>query len=50
MIDSLKTISAGMGGIGVWWIDGVEPIIQLLISLFTLIYVYLKVKKEIKNG
>lgn len=48
MLDSLKTITAGMGGVGVWWIDGISPIIQLLISLFTLAYIYLKVMKELK--
>ena len=48
MIDSVKTISAGMGGVGIWWIDGIAPIVQLLISLFTLMYIYLKVKKELK--
>jgi|TARA_R100001530_G_scaffold3566_7_gene5217 hypothetical protein len=48
MLDSLKTITAGMGGVGVWWIDGISPIIQLLISLFTLAYICLKVMKELK--
>ena len=48
MIDSVKTISAGMGGVGIWWIDGLSPLIQLCVSLATLVYIIIKIKKELK--
>ena len=48
MIDSIKTVSAGVGGIGIWWIDTVHPIIQLCIALATLIYIIAKIKREVK--
>ena len=48
MIDSIKTVSAGFGGVGIWWVDGLSVVVQLCISLATLVYIIVKIRKELK--
>ena len=47
MIDSTKVILNGSLGVGVWWVN-VPMILQMAVSIATLIYLIIKIKKEIK--
>ena len=47
MIDSLKTIGNGIVGVGVWWLN-LPMILQMLVSLATLVYIIIKIKKELQ--
>jgi hypothetical protein len=49
MMDSVKTIVAGVGGVSIWLVDWFAPLIQALISIATLIYVLAKIKNEVKK-
>jgi len=49
MIDTLKTTGAGMGG---WWlsISGWFPgVVSLSVGIATLIYLIIKIRKELKT-
>ena len=46
MIDSIKTVVVGVSGVGIWWIDMIHPVLQLFISIATLIYIILKIRRE----
>ena len=49
MIDTLKTTGAGMGG---WWlsISGWLPgLVSLSVGIATLMYLIIKIKKELKT-
>ncbi len=48
MVEEIKTVTAGVSGVGVWWIESLAPTVQLCVSLLTLVYIFLKVKKELK--
>ena len=48
-MDTVKTLSAGVGGVSIWWIDLIHPIIQLVVSLATLVYIIVKIKNEISK-
>ena len=48
MIDSLKTIGNGVVGVGVWWLN-LPMILQMLVSLATLVYIIIKIKKELQS-
>ena len=48
MIDSLKTIGIGVVGGGVWWLN-LPMILQMLVSLATLVYIIIKIKKELQS-
>ena len=48
MIDSLKTIGNGVVGVGVWWLN-LPMILQMLVSLATLVYIIIKIKKELQD-
>jgi len=48
MLDSLKTIGNGIVGVGVWWIN-LPMILQMLVSVTTLVYIVVKIKNEIKK-
>lgn len=48
-MDTLKTLSAGVGGVTVWWIDMIHPIVQLAVSLATLVYIIVKIKNELNK-
>lgn len=47
MIDSTKVILNGSLGVGVWWVN-VPMILQVAVSIATLIYLIIKIVKEIK--
>ena len=48
MIDSLKTIGNGVVGVGVWWLN-LPMILQMLVSVATLVYIIIKIKKELQD-
>ena len=48
MIDSLKTLGNGVVGVGVWWLN-LPLILQMLVSLATLVYIIIKIKKELQG-
>ena len=47
MVDTTKAVLNGAIGVGVWWIN-LPMILQMAVSLATLIYLIIKIKKEIK--
>lgn len=47
MIDSTKVILNGSLGVGVWWVN-VPMILQVAVSIATLVYLIIKIKKELK--
>ena len=49
MIDTLKVTSAGIGGFWIGFMDIVPEIISLFVGLATLIYLGIKIVREIKN-
>ena len=49
MIDSLKTIGNATIGVGVWWVN-LPMILQMMVSVLTIAYIAIKIKKELKNG
>jgi|TARA_R100000750_G_C2268327_1_gene66468 hypothetical protein len=48
MLDSLKTIGNGAIGVGVWWLN-LPILLQMCVSLATLVYIVLKIKKELNS-
>jgi len=50
MLDSLKTIGNATAGIGVWFFDFLPMVLQMIISILSIVYITLKIKKEMKNG
>tara|TARA_R100001244_G_scaffold112979_1_gene83632 strand:+ start:110 stop:262 length:153 start_codon:yes stop_codon:yes gene_type:complete len=48
-MDTVKTLSAGVGGVTIWWIDLIHPMVQLAVSLATLVYIIVKIKNEISK-
>ena len=49
VIDSLKTIGNGVLGVGVWWIN-LPMILQMFVSIATLVYIIIKINKELKDN
>jgi len=49
MIDSLKTLGNATVGVGVWWVN-LPMILQMMVSVLTIAYIAIKIKKELKNG
>ena len=48
MIDSLKTISNGVVGVGVWWLN-LPMVLQMCVSVATLVYILVKIRNEIRK-
>jgi hypothetical protein len=48
MLDSLKTIGNGAIGVGVWWLN-LPILLQMCVSVATLVYIVLKIKKELNS-
>ena len=48
MADTLKTTIAGMGGFGVSVMDWLPDLISVGVGIATLVYLILKIKKELK--
>jgi len=46
MLDSLKTIGNGAIGVGVWWLN-LPVILQMCVSIATLVYIVIKIRKEL---
>tara|TARA_R100000808_G_scaffold6776_1_gene19910 strand:- start:20802 stop:20951 length:150 start_codon:yes stop_codon:yes gene_type:complete len=49
MIDSTKAIMNGVVGVGIWWVN-LPMVLQMAVSLATLIYLIIKIKNEIKRS
>ena len=49
MIDSLKTLGNATVGVGVWWVN-LPMILQMMVSVLTITYIAIKIKKELRNG
>ena len=49
MIDTLKTTCAGMGGCWIGCIDMIPEIISMAVGFATLIYLIIKIVKELKD-
>lgn len=45
-MDSVKAVVTGSAGVGVWWVN-LPMILQALVSVATLIYLLIKIKKEL---
>ena len=48
MIDSLKTISNGVVGVGVCWLN-LPMVLQMCVSVATLIYIIVKIRNELQS-
>ena len=48
MIDSLKTISNGVVGVGDWWLY-LPLVLQMCVSVATLVYIIIKIRKELQS-
>ena len=48
MLDTLKTAGVGIAGSSLHWTEYVPPIMSALASLATLVYMLIKIKKEIE--
>tara|TARA_Y100000114_G_C11491964_1_gene200293 strand:+ start:58 stop:210 length:153 start_codon:yes stop_codon:yes gene_type:complete len=49
MSDTLKAVGNGTIGVSVWWIN-LPMIIQTMVSVATLIYIIIKITKEVKGA
>jgi hypothetical protein len=49
MMDSTKAVLNGFVGVGIWW-TALPMVLQMLVSVCTIIYIIIKIKKELKNG
>ena len=49
MVDTLKVTSAGMGGFWIGFMDIVPGVVSLFVGLATLIYLGIKIAKELKS-
>ena len=47
MNDTLKAVGNGTIGVSVWWVN-LPMIIQTMVSVATLIYIIIKITKEVK--
>jgi hypothetical protein len=50
MIDSLKTASVGVTGSSLYWIEWVPPLISSMAAFATLVYMLIKIWREIRYG
>jgi len=50
MIDSLRTVTAGAGGIVVTWMEWLPIAVRVLVGVATFIYICVKIYKLLKNG
>tara|TARA_Y100001970_G_C14259283_1_gene878419 strand:+ start:15654 stop:15800 length:147 start_codon:yes stop_codon:yes gene_type:complete len=48
LVDTLKTAGIGIVGSALHWTEYIPPIMSALVSLMTLIYILIKINKEIK--
>ena len=48
MIDTLRTAGVGIAGSALHWTEYVPPVFSALASLATLVYILIKINKEMK--
>ena len=48
MVDTLKTAAVGLAGSSLHWTQYVPPIMSALAALATLVYMLIKINKELK--
>jgi len=48
MSDSMKTILAGTGGIGVWWMDFLPEALKYITAVLVILHLLIKIRKDIK--
>ena len=48
MNDSIKTILAGTGGIGIWWLEFLPDILKYVTAVLVIIHLVIKIKKDMK--
>jgi len=48
MIDSVKAVTNGIVGVGVWWLN-LPMILQMCVSVATLVYILVKIRNEIRK-
>tara|TARA_R100000458_G_scaffold31145_1_gene28560 strand:+ start:309 stop:458 length:150 start_codon:yes stop_codon:yes gene_type:complete len=49
MVDSTKAVLNGVVGVGVWWVN-LPMMLQMAVSVATLVYLIIKIKNEIKRS
>ncbi len=49
MIDSIKPLLAGVGGVTVTWLEWLPIVIRVLVGLATFIYICVRIYKELKR-
>ena len=49
MVDSLKTVAAGAGGVTVTWLEWLPVAVRVLVGLATFVYICVKIYKQIKE-
>ena len=49
MIDSLKTVAAGVGGVGITWVEALPVYLRIAIGIASLVYVCAKTYKLLKK-
>ena len=49
MIDSLKTVGAGVGGAAVTWMESLPVMVRIGVGIATIIYIAVKTYKEYKK-
>ena len=49
MVDSTKAVLNGVVGVGVWWVN-LPMMLQMAVSVATLVYLIIKIRNEIKRS
>ena len=49
MVDSTKAVLNGVVGVGVWWVN-LPMMLQMAVSVATLVYLIIKIINEIKRS
>ena len=49
MIDSVKTVATGVGGMTVTWLDRLPVVVRVGVGIATIIYIGVKTYKEYKK-
>ena len=49
MLDSLKTVSAGVTGIGITWVEWLPVAVRVAVGIATFVYICAKAYNEIKK-
>ena len=49
MIDSLKTVGAGVGGVAITWMESLPVMVRIGVGIVTILYIVVKTYKEYKK-